>query len=153
MNVLIDTNILTRMAQPGHVQQRPALDASDALQQAGDVLCLVPQILYEFWVVATRPAAVNGLGLPVARVAAEVIRLKTIFPLLSDTPSIFGEWERLVTAHQVVGKHAHDARIVAAMTVHGITHLLTFNKQDFSRYSGITSLDPVAIAPPAAPNP
>jgi predicted nucleic acid-binding protein len=96
---------------------------------------------------------VNGLGLPVSRVAAELIRLKSIFPLLSDTASIFGEWERLVTAHQVVGKHAHDARIVAAMKLHGISHLLTFNKGDFSRYPGVTALDPVAIAPPVSPSP
>src|SRR5947209_18222458 len=127
MNVLIDTNILTRMAQPGHVQQRAALDAMDVLQHAGDVLCLVPQILYEFWAVATRPVAVNGLGLPVSNVAAELLRLKSIFPLLPDTASVFNKWERLVTAHPVVGKHAHDARLVAAIEVDGITHLLTLH--------------------------
>lgn len=153
MNVLLDTNILSRLAQPGHVQHRAALDATDALQLRGDVLCLVPQVLYEFWVVATRPPAVNGLGLPVAVVAAELTRLKSIFPLLFDTPAIFGEWERLVTTHQVSGKNAHDARLVAAMTVHGLTYILTFNTADFARYPGVTALDPVAIPPPGPPTP
>jgi predicted nucleic acid-binding protein len=153
MNILLDTNILSRMAQPGHGQHHAALDATDALQRRGDVLCLVPQVIYEFWVVATRPVAVNGLGLAVSVVANEVSRLKSIFPLLADTASIFDEWERLVTTQQIVGKNAHDARLVAAMAVHGITHLLTFNTGDFARYPGITALDPVTVVPPTAAMP
>jgi predicted nucleic acid-binding protein len=153
MNVLLDTNILSRMAQPGHAHHRAAIDATTALPLRGDVLCLVPQVLYEFWVVATRPTGVNGLGLSVTAMAAELSRLKTIFPLLPDTAAIFPEWERLVTAHQVSGKNAHDARLVAAMAVHRVTHLLTFNTADFSRFPGITTLDPFAITPPVPPTP
>jgi hypothetical protein len=48
MNVLLDTNILSRMAQPGHVLHQAAFDATAALRLRGDALCLVPQILYEF---------------------------------------------------------------------------------------------------------
>jgi predicted nucleic acid-binding protein len=44
--------------------------------------------------------------------------------------------------HGVSGKKAHDARLVAAMTVNGITHILTFNADDFTRYTGITVLHP-----------
>src|SRR5262249_46175376 len=63
MNVLLDTNILGRMAEPGPVQHQLAVDAVAALVCRGDSPCLVPQVLYEFWVVATRPAAANGLGM------------------------------------------------------------------------------------------
>jgi predicted nucleic acid-binding protein len=153
MNVLLDTNILSRMAQPGHIQHQTALDATTALRFQGDVLCLVPQVLYEFWVVAMRPAAVNGLGLPAAMVAAEPSRLKSIFPLLADTPAVFAEWERLVTTHFITGKSAHDARLVAAMTVHGLTRLLTFNTADFARYAAVTAVDPAVVAPLAPPTP
>ena len=53
---------------------------------------------------------------------------------------------------RVIGKNAHDARLVAAMRVHGVTHLLTFNDQDFARYTGITVLTPAAVfAPPPTP--
>jgi hypothetical protein len=68
--------------------------------------------------------------------------LKQLFTLLPDTATLFPEWERLVTQYQVVGKNAHDARLVAAMNVHGINRLLTFNAQDFQRYQGITILSP-----------
>ena len=62
MNVLLDTNILTRLAEPGHAMHQPARDAAKALQSQGHTLCIVPQNLYEFWVVCTRPIASNGLG-------------------------------------------------------------------------------------------
>ena len=42
-----------------------------------------------------------------------------------------------MTAYEIVGKRAHDARLVAAMVRHGITHLLTFREQDFARFSEI----------------
>jgi predicted nucleic acid-binding protein len=45
----------------------------------------------------------------------------------------------------VKGKNAHDARLVAAMVRHGLTHILTFNAQDFSRYRGITIMTPGAL--------
>jgi predicted nucleic acid-binding protein len=32
-----------------------------------------------------------------------------------------------------MGVQVHDARIVAVMNVHGVTHLLTLNGGDFSR--------------------
>jgi hypothetical protein len=36
----------------------------------------------------------------------------------------------------------HDARLVAVMRVHGLTHVLTFNPTDFTRYPGITVVRP-----------
>jgi predicted nucleic acid-binding protein len=148
MNFLVDTNILGRMAEPGHAQYQLALDATNALDLRGDSLHIVPQVLYEFWVVATRPRAVNGLGLSVGEATTELARLKTLFPLLFDTPSIYPEWERLVSTNRVGGKNAHDARLVAAMTVHGLTHLLTFNVGGFAPYPGITALAPAAVLRP-----
>jgi predicted nucleic acid-binding protein len=62
--------------------------------------------------------------------------------LLPDNARILPEWERLFTQHSVSGKNAHDARYVAAMNVHNITHILTVNKDDFKRFSKITALLP-----------
>jgi len=47
-----------------------------------------------------------------------------------------------VVHHRVAGKQAHDARLVAAMLVHGVTHLLTFNTNDFKRFSEIMVVNP-----------
>jgi len=145
MRVLVDTNILTRTIEVGHAQHRFALDATDVLGRQGHELFVVPQVLYEFWVVCTRPVSVNGLGRSASEANAELDSLKTHFFLLDDVPALFAEWERIVLGMQVVGKNAHDARLVAAMRIHKLTHLLTFNEKDFQRF-GIGLLMPTVVA-------
>jgi predicted nucleic acid-binding protein len=151
--VLVDTNIILRGAQPGHPMNPDAINAQIELRRRGDQLCLVAQNLIEFRSVATRPAALNGLGMSQADADAEIARLKTLYPVLADIPTIFPEWERLVTTCGAAGKQNHDARIAAAMLAHGILTILTFNKADFLRYPGITALTPqeVLTPPPATP--
>ena len=48
MNILLDTNVVARLAQPAHPQHHFAVTAADALDQHGNQLCLAPQVLYEF---------------------------------------------------------------------------------------------------------
>jgi predicted nucleic acid-binding protein len=142
-----------RRFQPGHPMHRPATDAMTELRRQGDTLCLVPQNLYEFWVVCTRPTAQNGLGLTPAQAHAELTRLKSLFTILDDPAAILLQWEQLVTQNQVVGKSAHDARLVAAMIAHGIARILTFNTADFQRYQGIVALDPQQVVASLPPTP
>ena len=110
-----------------------------------DELHVVAQNLIEFWAVATRPMIDNGLGLTVAQAEQELTKLKALFTILRDTADILPEWEQLVVKHQVLGKQAHDARLVAAMSVHKLTHLLTFNTDDFKRYDRISVVDPSSV--------
>ena len=49
-----------------------------------------------------------------------------------------------VQQHSVLGKLAHDTRLVAAMKRHSITTLLTMNKPDFNRF-GILTFSPTDI--------
>ena len=141
MNIQLDTNILTRLAQPSHPVHAVALAALWNLESAAHVPCIVPQNLFEFWAVATRRVEDNGLGLSVAEAKAELDKLTNAFALVLDGPLLLDEWEKLVVAHDCKGKGAHDARIVAAMKIHGVKNLLTFNVKDFVRYSDITVLD------------
>ncbi len=142
MGRLADTNLLLRGAETGHPMQSQALEALAGLVRSGEVVYITPQNLYEFWVVATRPAERNGLGMTASEAAAELARLEARFPLLPDTPTVYREWRRLVTSHGVVGVRAHDTRLVASMLAHGVTHVLTFNVSDFKRYSEITVVHP-----------
>jgi predicted nucleic acid-binding protein len=153
MNTLLDTNILTRAAQPGHAMHQLAVDAVVELRSQGDTLHLVPQNLYEFWVVCTRPATQNGLGMSSSDAQAELTRLKALFSLLDDTPTVYPQWEQLVTQYQVCGKNAHDGRLVAAMMVHGLSRLLTFNIGDFQRYPFLTLLEPQQVLAARPSNP
>lgn len=145
MTFLLDTNVLLRSAEPGHPQHAETTAATRVLSQRGHGLAVVPQNLYEFWVAATRETAANGLGLAPAEVAAELVSIRSQFGLLEDGPTLLPEWERLVLAHAVRGKPAHDARLVAAMAVHGVGNLLTFNDTDFTRYPGIRVWTPAQV--------
>ena len=80
------------------------------------------------------------------QIAREIERLPERFSFLPDNERIFGEWQTLVTTHEVKGKRTHDARLAAVMLAHGVTHLLTFNTADFAAFSEIILLDPAALA-------
>jgi predicted nucleic acid-binding protein len=145
MSYLVDTNVLLRSTQPHHPMHTDAVAATVKLKQSGESLCITPQNLIEFWAVATRPVSANGLGLSVVDAAKELERLKRLFIFLRDNPAIYTRWESLVIQHQVIGKPSHDARLVAAMMVHKLTHILTFNISDFKRFSNITAVDPASV--------
>lgn len=146
MRILLDTNVLTRATQPHHTQHQAAISAIAKLTGRRDVLCLAPQNLYEFWVVSTRPVGENGLGMTVAAAEARLAELEQAFTILDETPDFRREWMALVIQHQVRGKAGHDARLVAAMRIHALTAILTFNKSHFLRYPEITVLSPDEVA-------
>jgi len=144
--VLVDTNLLVRTLQPHHPLYAVADGSIAVLRSQNKKLYLTPQNLIEFWTVATRPVDVNGLGMSTAVIRLEIERLERFFTVLPETPEIYPAWKRLVIQYQVVGKPAHDARLVAAMHVHGIATILTFDASGFSRYAGIEVVHPVAVA-------
>jgi predicted nucleic acid-binding protein len=140
--VLVDTSTILRTLQPLHPQREVARSAIKALTAQGVELQIVAQNLIELWVVATRPIEQNGLGLTAVAAAEELNRIESMFLLLPETPDIYPAWEALVIKHRVAGKPAHDARLVAAMQVHDLTSVLTFDRAGFSRYPGIEVVRP-----------
>lgn len=119
-----------------------AQQAIETLWLRGDLPALTTQNLIEFWAVATRPAEANGLGWTPAETKARLDALTGQFHFLEDTPDVRGQWLALVFVCEIRGKKTHDARLVAVMKVHGVTHLLTFNRDDFKLFSGITLMEP-----------
>ncbi len=103
------------------------------------------QNIIEFWGVCTRPIASNGLGLSLAQTSRHVSRIEALFHFLPDIPAIYDEWRYVVKAHSVSGMQVHDARLIAAMRVYGVTSVLTFNVEDFRRYTSIAVLHPDTV--------
>src|SRR2546421_316690 len=106
------------------------------LHRRGEVLHVTPQVLIEFRNVATRPTALNGLGLSTVDTEAQASGFEATFSLLAETPHIYPAWKALVGALGVIGKQVHDARLVAVCHVHGVAHMLTFNVSHFARMAG-----------------
>jgi predicted nucleic acid-binding protein len=140
------TNVLCRLAAKDHSHHVVAEKAVTSLHGDGQELCLVPQVLYEYWVVATRPTAENGINMTTATADKVIDLWSELFTILRDERGIFSNWRHLVRTYGVQGKSAHDARLVAAMQRHAVTQLLTFNIADFQRYREITLLDPQSVA-------
>ena len=138
--ILVDTSILGRIA----IEDDPLYEvAKRGLNWAfaNGRPAVAAQSIYEFWVLATRPVAQNGLGWPPDRVAAWIQTFRQTCQFLPENPKIFDVWLSLVSRHSTKGKSAHDARLAACMNVNGIRKVLTFNIKDFTRY-GITVVDP-----------
>ena len=151
--ILLDTNILLRYACSVDPAFATVDTAITTLHARGEVLCVVPQNIYEFWAVATRPTAANGLGLTIPECHVQVARIKRLFHLLADLPMLLAEWKSLVVAHSCSGRSSVDARLVAAMRTHGMSRILTLNGTDFARFPGIAVLDPATCAVSSSPSP
>jgi predicted nucleic acid-binding protein len=146
MDVLADTGILLRLvnrADPHHADIRQAVRA---LRGRGDGIVTAPQNMAEFWNVCTRPAAARGgFGMSVGDTDRRARLIERIVRVLPDLVDAYPRWRQIVMAHAVCGVQVHDARLVAWMQAHGITHLLTLNGADFARYPGITPLAPADV--------
>jgi predicted nucleic acid-binding protein len=145
VHYLVDTNVLLRLVKSNDPEFLLARKAVGTLKTRGDQLCFFPQNIVEFWNVCTRPEDRNGYGLSPVEADQRARRVERVFTLLPDNERIHPEWRHVVLAHSVLGGQVHDARLVAAMYVHGVTHLLTFNDRDFKRYAGITIVHPRSI--------
>lgn len=142
MPYLVDTNVLLRRARPSDSQYLAARSAIDTLAQKGEAMYISSQNVIECWNVFTRPAGSNGFGLSPAQADQEITQLESFFRFLHDAPDVYSHWRKLVVSVGVSGVKVHDARLVAVMLTHGISHLLTFNTADFKRFPLITAVDP-----------
>jgi predicted nucleic acid-binding protein len=84
----------------------------------------------------------NGYGLSPEDADRRATFFEEKLHLLPDSLAIHQEWRRLLVRYAISGVQVHDARLVAAMIVHGIKRILTFNDKDFARYSEIEALTP-----------
>lgn len=140
---LLDTNIHVRLANRHDPHYALARRAVSTPRARGERLCYTSQVLGEFWNVCTRPTtARGGLGLTVERTDRRVRLMERHLELLPDTLQLHEEWRRLLVVHAVTGLQVHDTRLVAAMHIHGIPRILTFNVADFRRFPGITAVHP-----------
>jgi predicted nucleic acid-binding protein len=142
---LVDTNILLRIARRFDPQHNLVDTALVRLAAQGTTFHYTHQNIAELWNVMTRPVTRNGFGLTVAEAEREVRVIEAGMSLLTDSATVYREWRRIVLQYGVSGVHVHDARLAAAMYVHGTGHILTLNVTDFSRFSGLTAIHPNTV--------
>lgn len=148
MSVLVDTSCLLRLTSPDDPREAVTQAALDRLSDAGETPRAAPQNFVEFRSVATRPLNVNGLGLTIAEVDAELDRFGLLFPLLPKD-GFYPVWRDLCRRAGVSGKQVHDTRLVAVCAVAGVETVLTWNPTDFTRFMplvpGLAVLTPADV--------
>ncbi len=148
--VLLDSNTLIRWAQ----RQTPSFTivgmAIKELMRSRVEPCYTSQDLGEFWNVLTRPADRNGFGFSPAIADVRAGEIESAFRLLPDIPAMHIEWRQLLVIHNISGVQVHDARLVAAMHVHGVNRILTFNTRDFARFNDISAIHPLDLSSQAS---
>lgn len=147
--ILLDTNVLGRLADSTDPQHVLTVRAVHVLLRRDERLGIVPQNLYEFWAVATRlvgppPIGQNGLGMAPKQAGQWLRFFQRRFTVLFDQQELLSRWHELVELLEVKSFRAHDARLVAAMQTYGITRLLTFNGAHFKGFP-ITVVEPASV--------
>ena len=140
--VLLDANVLGYLVSPSSPRSAVCETAVEKIIERGDRSVISAQVLYEFWCVATRPAAGNGLGWPVSEARRAIAGFRREFDILHDPPEVLDIWLDLVVAFNLKGKRIHDAHLLATMKANRVSTLLTFNTSDFPAVSGLTILNP-----------
>ena len=142
---LLDTNIVLRLSNPTDAQHELVAAAISTLLKQSNECCLVAQVLIEMWTVATRPTKVNGMGWSADETRSKINQLLNRFPIVEESSQILSTWLSLVTENKILGKHTHDARLVALMQATNISHILTLNPKDFVGFSMIATVHPKEI--------
>ena len=130
---LIDSNILLRISRRDDPDYQIVDGALERLLRDDTELYYTHQNIAEFWNVWTRPADKNGFGLTGETAEREIGKFEGMMKLAGDSVLVYQRWRQLVRDYRVKGVQVHDARLVAAMLVHGIPNLLTLNVADFAR--------------------
>ena len=133
--VLVDTNVLLSATAPHRPLHRAALVVLNDWPNQGLVLATSSQVLREYLAVATRPAAVNGLGLGVDDALANITAFRGRMRLLVDSEPSWDRLRTLVATYGCLGKQVHDANVVATALTAGVARMVTANVGDFKRFA------------------
>ncbi len=143
--VMVDTNILLSATNRDRADHEASYQMFAKAIGMGLHLATCGQVLREYLVVATRPVAVNGLGLSLedSLKNLEWFRKRQVY--LEEPESVHQILVKLLKSHQVTGKNIHDMNIVAVMRQNSVRTILTNNAADFSGITEIEILGPKVL--------
>lgn len=129
--LLVDTSVLLEASNKARKQHAAAL----SVLETRDHLVFPSQVAREFLVVATRPTAVDGLGLSPKAALENLTAFRRNVRLLPEEKPLLATLLRIVEDLSLEGKRIHDAHIVAAAVVHKVQWVVTLNSGDFQSFA------------------
>jgi hypothetical protein len=141
--IAVDTNILVYAHRRDSVWHRPAAACvRDAAEGAAPWAIPWP-CLHEFFAVVTRPRVFS----PPSTIAEAVHQIEGWMAspnlmVLAETADHWTTLKGLLGPGRIVGGAVHDARIAALCLQHGVSELLTADR-DFSRFPALRTRNPL----------
>lgn len=140
----VDTNVLVFAeitSSPQHVRAREVLRG---LGEGAAAWAIPWPCVYEFLRVVTHPRVYHPpVPLDHALRDLRAVLDSPALILLSETPRHAEVMDAVVRESGVAGNLIHDAHIVSLCLEHGVTEIITGDR-DFRRFSGLTVTDPFA---------
>jgi len=138
----IDTNVLVFAEITSSPQHGRAREVLRALGEGASAWAIPWPCVYEFLRVVTHPRVFHPpVPMDVALRDLRAVLGSPSLILLSETPRHADVMDAVVRESGVAGNLIHDAHIVALCLEHGVTEIITGDR-DFHRFSGLTVTDP-----------
>jgi uncharacterized protein len=140
----IDTNVLVYAEITSSPHHRQAMAVVRALAEGQAPWAIPWPCVYEFLRVVTHPRVYHP-PVPAARALADLqaVLASPSLVLLSETTRHAEIGVEVVAASGVTGNLMHDAHIAALCIEHGVSELLTGDR-DFGRFEGLKVVNPFA---------
>jgi hypothetical protein len=138
----VDTNVLVFAEMRNSPQHERALGVLRELSEGPAGWAIPWPCVYEFLRVVTHPRVFHPpVPVPVALGDLRAILASPSLVLLSETERHVEILESVVRSSGATGNLVHDAHIAALCLEHGVTRLVTGDR-DFHRFQGLEVIDP-----------
>ncbi len=143
----VDTNVLIYAEIASSRHHKRAREILIGLAEGASAWAIPWPCVYEFLRVVTHPRVYHP-PVPIEIALEDVGKIlgSPSLVLLSETSYHHAVLEQVIRQANVSGNLIHDAHIVALCLEHGVSELLTGDR-DFARFSGIRATDPFTSAP------
>ena len=133
----VDTNVLVYAFFKDSPFHGAAQKTITELAQSPAAWAIPWPCIHEFYAVVTNPKIFPDPGLPArARTQIDAWMRSTSLQLLAETAGHWAALDALLVSGRVAGPVVHDARIAALCLTHGVSELLTLDR-DFSRFADL----------------
>ena len=141
--IAVESNILVYSHLPESPWFGIASKTIDDLWFGPDLWAIPWPCIHEFLSVATNPRIYNpSAPLSVAMAQVEEWLRSPSLRLLGEGPGYFERLAAVSAEGRVVGPRVHDARIAALCLYHGVSELLTADR-DFGRFPSLKTRNPL----------
>lgn len=140
--ILVDSNIFIYAYDSNSPFHKRAKDFLEEKSLTLGEICITPQVMLEFFGIVTQKVKKPLSGNAAIAIIDEITSNKNILCVLPGETS-FRTALKLAERHNIVGRDIFDLQLITTMLDNDIATLATHNLKDFTKFSEITTIDPL----------